>query len=266
MRTEITGGFVRDHLPPVPADADKFTRGHLFMVCGSYGMAGAAVLAARSALRTGVGYLTAAVPEQVWPVFTAAVPEAVCLVYDGQDPDSVREAMKKGVRRADAVLAGCGLGTLRDRVLPVLLPICGKPLLLDADGLNYLARAGYGTPLENEPAPAGAAASWSASPDTVLTPHAGEMARLLSGTAEDVQADRVRALERALSLYGGTVLLKGPRTLVGHGGSRNGGTQPGGIFAEGSRPGESLPRETQPDGIFDGGSETGGTMPSGTGS
>ena len=120
--------------------------------------------------------------------------------------------------------------------------------------------------MENEPAPTGAAASWSASPDTVLTPHAGEMARLLSGTAEDVQADRVRALERALSLYGGTVLLKGPRTLVGHGGSRKGGTQPGGNLAGGSRPGESLPRETQPDGIFAGGSETGGTMPgSGTG-
>ena len=77
--TVTTREYVASHLPPRTADSHKGTYGTLLTVCGSYGMAGAALLCARGALRSGVGLLRAAVPHSVYPLLVEAVPEAVFL-------------------------------------------------------------------------------------------------------------------------------------------------------------------------------------------
>lgn len=188
----ITAAYVRDRLPEIRKEYNKYDRGRLLLIAGSYGMAGACILACRSALRSGIGYLNAAVPKEIYGIVAGAVPEAVFTVYE--KPEDLAEALGK----ADAVLLGPGLGTLRDDISAFVLSEGTKPLLIDADGLNALAaqpRAFSGR-------------------DVVLTPHEGEMARLLGTSSAEVRLDRRGALLRAAELYQAAVLLKGPETLV----------------------------------------------------
>ena len=95
---EITGTFVRERLPEIKKEYNKYDRGRLLLIAGSYGMAGACILASRAALRAGTGYLNAAVPKEIYEVVTSAVPEAVFTVYE--QPEDLREALQK----ADSVL------------------------------------------------------------------------------------------------------------------------------------------------------------------
>lgn len=188
----ITAAYVRDRLPEIRKEYNKYDRGRLLLIAGSYGMAGACILACRSALRSGIGYLNAAVPKEIYGIVAGAVPEAVFTVYE--KPEDLAEALGK----ADAVLLGPGLGTLRDDISAFVFSEGTKPLLIDADGLNALAaqpRAFSGR-------------------DVVLTPHEGEMARLLGTSSAEVRLDRRGALLRAAELYQAAVLLKGPETLV----------------------------------------------------
>ncbi len=192
---------VREALPVIEKQFHKFNRGRLFLVAGSKGMAGAAIMAGRAALRCGVGFLDIAMPEAIYPVVTAALPEAVSSIYDPDDVKSMRKVFTAGIEKADAVAIGCGLGELKDRVCPIVFEQCGKPLLIDADGLNHVA----GIAFEKELLKSG---------DIVLTPHSGEMGRLLGMTGREVEADRLQAAETAAARYNAAVLLKGPETLV----------------------------------------------------
>ncbi len=189
---EITEAFVRERLPEIRSEYNKYDRGRLLVIAGSFGMAGACILACRSALRSGIGYLNAAVPKEIYGILAASVPEAVFTVYE--DPEDLEDALSK----ADAVLLGPGLGSQRDAVSAFVFRNGTKPLLIDADGLNALAA---------DPR------AFSAR-DVVLTPHEGEMARLLGTSSAEVRADRRGALLRAAELYRASVLLKGPETLV----------------------------------------------------
>ncbi|MBP5225119.1 MAG: hypothetical protein J6Z38_06015, partial [Lachnospiraceae bacterium] len=130
--------FVLEHLPKIGAAADKYARGHLLVVAGSYGMAGAAILCIRAAFASGAGYVSAMMPGTVYPVITAAVPEAVCLPYGEGDGDGFRRQFEKAAGRCDAVVFGPGTGTLRDMLAGPVFET-EKPLLIDADGLNALA-------------------------------------------------------------------------------------------------------------------------------
>ena len=201
MKT-VNGRFVKEHLPEIPADANKYTRGYLLLIAGSYGMAGAAVMAARAALRTGVGYLNLAVPASIYGIVSQAVPEAVFTVYDETDPKDIEEKLIPPMKRASAVAFGSGTGALREMLFRIVSENCEKPLLLDADGLNALSEA--------EPVSLRAA-------ELVLTPHAGEMARLLKCTSEDVERDRTAAVLAASARYHAVTLLKGPETLIAGG-------------------------------------------------
>lgn len=192
-------GFVKAQLPEIPEDANKFTRGRLLLFCGSYGMAGAAIMAVRAAFRAGAGFVDLAVPERLYPVVAAAVPEAVITLYDEADTEKLQETAGRALKKADAVVMGCGLGSLRSLVCPAVLRICDRPMVLDADALNEMALSGL-RPLYPEKA--------------VLTPHEGEMARLLSMSSADVKADREGSLRKAVSVYHAAALLKGPGTLI----------------------------------------------------
>jgi NAD(P)H-hydrate epimerase len=197
----ITAAWVaEDMLRSRAADAHKGSAGYLTLVAGQPGMAGAAVLAARTAVRGGVGIVRVVSDPQNREIVQTAVPEAVFVPWDS--PERVAES----AAWADAIALGPGLGrdptrvTLVDRILGAR---GAKPILLDADGLN----------LWEGRADALAVALRGAA---LLTPHPGEMARLLGRPLSEVLADPPAAARDAADRFGATVLLKGAPSWVAH--------------------------------------------------
>ncbi len=175
---------------PRKRDGDtKYTAGSVLVVGGAAGMSGAAALAARAAFRADAGYVAIAAPEASLPVLETLVVEAV-----KRPLDDVFEA----VERASALALGPGLGRSPERheLVRRLLGQTDVPAVADADALHELA------PFER-------------SVPTVLTPHSGELGRLLGEESKWVDAHRLEALRRAVELYGCVVLLKGADTLIG---------------------------------------------------
>ena len=193
--------------PPRPDDAHKGTFGTLLILGGSTQMIGAPMLAARSAYRAGVGLVRVAMPHSVLAAALSTLPEAVGLGLEGWDDDvpHFRAAMDK----ATALVVGPGLGQ-EPAGGPLLEAVYQgeKPAVVDADGLNLLAgRDAWPTDFA---APA------------VLTPHPGEMGRLLKFLPDwaDVPTDedgRVKLAGDAARAFGRTVALKGHRTVVSDG-------------------------------------------------
>lgn len=182
--------------PPRAADSHKGTYGTLFSLCGSYTMAGAAILAARAAYRCGVGLTVCAVPDRIYPLVAGAVPEAVFAPYD-TDPLSAYETWAPKIT---ALLIGCGLGRTADHAVHHLLERATVPIILDADGIN--AVAGHIVIPKADSA------------SLVLTPHPAELARLLGTSVKAVQQDREGAAVQAAKQFHATVALKGHRTVV----------------------------------------------------
>ncbi len=196
--TVITPGWVREHRPRRGPDTHKYEVGTLLLVAGRPGMAGAAIMAGRAALRTGVGLLRTASPAENRAILQEAVPEAIYV--DAGDTDALEEALSD----ADAVAVGPGMG--RDPTAAELLErvaASGKaPLLLDADALTL---AGQGVISLEELA--------SRRP-VVLTPHAGEMARISAHDKEGIREDRLGAARATARELGCVLLLKGLPSLV----------------------------------------------------
>jgi NAD(P)H-hydrate epimerase len=186
-------------LPPRERDAHKGDFGHVLIVAGSPGKSGAAILAARAAVRSGAGLVTAAVPEPILQTVDLGSIESMTV---GLPAEGLVEAVLAAARGKDVVGLGPGLGStepisaaVRRLVLAVELP-----LVLDADGVN--AFAGRAGELAGRKAP------------TVLTPHPGELGRLLGISSQEVQADRLGAVRRAAKESQAIVVLKGGRTLI----------------------------------------------------
>ena len=206
MTTIITTKeYVAAHLPRRVADSHKGTYGTLLTVCGSYGMAGAALLCARGALRSGVGLLRAAVPQSVYPLLVDAIPEAVFAPVSERDgcvsADAI-PALSEALTTADAVVVGCGLGRGEGQTAVVrhILSHSTVPVILDADGINAVSL--HIVTEETRLAP------------LILTPHPGEMARLLGVSTAAVQADRCAVACRLAREAQAVVVLKGHHTLV----------------------------------------------------
>ncbi len=182
-------------LPARPASAHKGLYGTVLVVGGDYGMAGAVALAAEAALRCGAGLVKAATRAEHVAALVARTPEAMpAAVQSGQELAALVES-------ADVLVLGPGLGQSpwSEQLLQVAAA-CGKPMVLDADGLNLLAR-GRGIAVARRD-------NW------VLTPHPGEAARLLGTSTAAVQADRFAAARLLQQRYGGVVVLKGNGSLV----------------------------------------------------
>lgn len=200
-----TKEYVASHLPPRVADSHKGTYGTLLTVCGSYGMAGAALLCARGALRSGVGLLRAAVPQSVYPLLVDALPEAVFHAVSEQDgcfsADAI-PALTDALATADAVVMGCGMGRGEGQTAVVrhILTHSPVPVILDADGINAVS--------------AHILAEEARSAPLILTPHPGEMARLTGLSTAEVQANRQAVACRLARETGAVVVLKGHCTLI----------------------------------------------------
>ena len=187
---------------PMPRD-HKGSRGRVAVVAGSEMYSGAAVLTVQGALRMGAGYVVAVVPEPVAPVLRLALPSALVRVIPASADGSVATVadVLGAVADADAIVAGPGLttGPGATEAVRALVSQTRAPLVLDADALTVFS--GEPEALRTRTAP------------LLLTPHPGEMARLIDSDAETVQADRLEAAV-ALSSASTACLLKGPHSVV----------------------------------------------------
>lgn len=183
-------------LPKRPFDSHKGMNGHALLCVGSATYPGAALLCARAALRGGAGLLTVCTPDPVRPFF-AAVPEAITVPTGTQDwCEQALEAVGSALanKQSIGVGSGAGKGDLTKVIEAVLRS--GKKAVLDADALNQMAQHRELINLLHE--------------NVVLTPHTGEMARLLGISVSDVLSDPLKAVRS----FRCTTLLKGATTLV----------------------------------------------------
>ena len=174
----------------------KYDAGGVLVVGGSPGMSGAPALSALAAFRAGAGVVWVCVPESEHAAVAGHAPEL--MVHAGLEPDRVLEL----AARAGAVVAGPGLGRSggASTLVDALVRRVEAPLVLDADAL--FALAGRLESLRDRPGP------------TALTPHAGELGRLLERASGEIAEARLEAVSEAAERSGAAVLLKGPDTLV----------------------------------------------------
>lgn len=195
---------------PRVLDANKGRFGHVLVVGGSPGKCGAAAMASLAALRNGAGLVTAAIPRSVAAIVAGFAPELMTVLLDdsaagGITAKNLEANRRSALLRGMTVLAvGPGLGREPDTVEFVreLITTSELPSVLDADGLN--AFEGCAEKLDGSKRP------------LVLTPHPGEMARILGCTIADVERDRLGTARSFATQHNATLVLKGWRTLVAH--------------------------------------------------
>ena len=209
-----TGTSKRIFEAPRPIDSNKGMYGHVLLIGGASGKAGAPSMASVAALRAGAGLVTAAVPRSILNTVALITPELMTAALEEDESGSIAltnadpDRLEKLLKRITVLAIGPGLGTDGDASEFVRRTVTGTtvPLVIDADGLN--AFKGQAALLRE--------ASRGGERAVVLTPHPGEMATLLGITTRAVQADRVNLARRFSTEHGVTLVLKGWRTLVAH--------------------------------------------------
>jgi NAD(P)H-hydrate epimerase len=202
----LDAGMARSLLPRIEAGRNKYDRGTVLVVAGARGMTGAAIMSATAAARTGAGLTVLAVPESAWPAPQEVIPEvmtrALASGADGAFAAGAFSALSGELDRYAAIAIGPGLSKSADAAALVveLLGAATSPVVLDADGL-----AGFAGAIER--------LAERASP-LVITPHHGEMARLLGRTSAEVGRDPIGTAREAARRSGAIVALKGAPTVV----------------------------------------------------
>lgn len=204
--TKINKTYFKKHYPKRTKNSYKNLNGKVFIIAGSKNMPGAAVLAARAAYRAGAGFITVATVKENRAALIKAVPEALILdikssngYLNGESLKQIKTYLKGNPQ--DVILAGCGLGKGAGIILNLLKAV-KLPAVIDADGLNYIAKAG---------------AAKLQGLTCILTPHEGEIKRLLG----KLPFDKNTAAKNISVLSGGVCLLKGPNTQVCSGNLKN---------------------------------------------
>ena len=244
-------------LPEHAKDAHKGTRGRVLIVGGSRGMSGAPCLSARGAYRVGAGLVRVAVPKTIWDIVAIKLDECTTLGWPATTTGAFTASLgdKKYLLNEhfehDVIVMGMGLSSapVTAKGVKASVPGIEKPLLLDADALN--AYTGELSEL--------AKAIKEQKRRVVLTPHPGEMARLMDASTKEIQSNRLDYARECADKTGAVVVLKGAGTLVidgqkpdviyknatGNAGMGKGGTGDvlsgmiGGMIAQGLAPFES---------------------------
>ena len=205
----LTRDWARSVLPRRPLEANKGTFGRVLVVAGSINYIGAAYLACSGAIRVGAGLVTLATPVSLQPILASKLTEVTYLPL----PESHRGIVSPGAAKLihqqldqyDVLLLGCGLGQSQSAIRFISTTLLrGKvtlpPLVLDADALNTLAKI----------------PNWwlQLVTDAILTPHPGEMARLVGVSVDEVQQDRQEMAKRVSLDWKKTVVLKGAYTVI----------------------------------------------------
>jgi ADP-dependent NAD(P)H-hydrate dehydratase / NAD(P)H-hydrate epimerase len=187
----------------------KYEQGHLLLVCGSRPYFGAAILAASAARASGVGMLSIAVPDSLRLTLVSHIPDALVIGCPegaaGEIADLPPEITLETLEKYDAIACGCGLSPQAHAVVQKVLA-SQRPLILDADGLNILAKLMAKLVALNFP---------QRSAPTILTPHPGEFKRLFPALIPSLE-NRLLAVQQAAQQSGMVVLLKGARTAIAH--------------------------------------------------
>jgi hydroxyethylthiazole kinase-like uncharacterized protein yjeF len=194
MKT-FTKDSIKALIQPRKANSHKGNFGHALLIAGNIGRVGAAVIAARACLRSGVGLLTVSVPQEERVILQIAIPEAMLILRDG---------VIEELNNYSALGIGCGIGT-SDNAKELLIAILSQiniPLLLDADALNIMSN---NKDLLNQ-----------IPPKTILTPHPKEFDRLFG--LHDSENDRTFTAIQKAQEYDIIIVLKGHKTLVTSGG------------------------------------------------
>lgn len=192
-------------LPKPNHNAHKGSNGHLLCLCGSYSMPGAAVICAKSAIRSGVGLVKLTLPKSAYPLVASQITQPVFHPvedYKGILSISAIDSILVDVKWSSAIAIGCGMGVndYTKEITKSVLQNSNVPIILDADGINsIISRINI---LLDVKAP------------VVLTPHPAEMSRLISSTVEYVQSNRISVAKNFAKQYGVIVALKGANTVV----------------------------------------------------
>ena len=204
-----TAERVKNLLPQRPISANKGTFGKVLVIAGSVNYIGAAYLACTGAMRVGAGLVTLATPASLQSILASKLTEATYLPLhevNGQIDSTISiKLLKDEIPKYNAILVGCGLGQseqIADLIKRLFLDneIDLPPVVLDADALNILA---------NEP-------EWwrRFKGNAILTPHPGEMARLIGMEVDEVQKNRLNVTEEAVHRWNQTVVLKGAYSIT----------------------------------------------------
>ncbi|HEY8715536.1 MAG TPA: NAD(P)H-hydrate dehydratase, partial [Candidatus Acidoferrum sp.] len=192
-----------------PADSNKGTFGHVLLVAGSRGKSGAAILAGRMAVRAGAGLVTVATPAEVSPVVAGGQAEYMTVPLEATPAGTIglkntaQDNWKKIEKGMTVLAIGPGLGMEDETQQAIRAMVRGTelPIILDADGLNAFAeRAGELRERESK--------------FLAVTPHPGEMGRLLGCSIKEVQNDRLKAAREAAKSFNAHVILKGFHTII----------------------------------------------------
>ena len=199
----ITEKTVKNIIERRKREIHKGSCGRILIAAGSVGMAGAAVLAARGALRSGAGLVQLSVPEEIFPIVQTGVFEATCLTDSLDNID---------LSRYNAAAAGPGLGDSRESVekVRILLDSFDGPLVLDADGLNIAAREDFFGLMK---------AREARGVKLIITPHMGEAKRLM-GRDFSPNMRRCELAEALAEKTGAVTVLKGAGTVVAAAGEK----------------------------------------------
>lgn len=203
----ITRDQVRGMIRPRPTDAHKGATGHALVVAGAPGKTGAAAMAAMAALRAGAGLVTLGIPASLEPIMETRILEAMTEALpeeDGRLTETSTDRVIALLAAKQCLALGPGIGTAAGTKAMVtnLVRTCPVPMVIDADGLNCLA--GQTAVLKAARAPA------------ILTPHPGEMARLMGISTQQVQNDRIGSARTFARAHGVFLVLKGAMTVVAH--------------------------------------------------
>ena len=197
-------------LPQRPSYSHKGTYGRVFVAAASTGMTGAAALTSAGALRVGAGLVTLGAPKSLNPILEQKLTEVMTFplpeTAEGSLALEAKSHIVDAVERTKSVLAiGPGLSQHPETVALVhsLIHESNAPTVIDADGINALSKSKE--------------ILSSLSPQTVLTPHPGEMARLIGGTVEALERNRLGIAQQFAETYNVTLVLKGAPTVVAHG-------------------------------------------------
>ncbi|OGP32203.1 MAG: hypothetical protein A2073_00975 [Deltaproteobacteria bacterium GWC2_42_11] len=202
----IEDADIKKLLKKRPKDSHKGIFGHLLVLSGSTGKTGAAAMTCLGAMRVGTGLVTLGIPEslnrimeeKLTEVMTEPLPETKSKTLGGISFDRVKEVLKN--KQAIAIGPGMtAVNDVRDLVLK-LIKETNLPIVIDADAINVLKGNLYVLKQANVP--------------TVMTPHPGEMARLLDLSTKDVQADRINTASGFATENNVTLVLKGARTVI----------------------------------------------------
>ena len=196
---------VRGCFPQRQRNTHKGVFGKLLCICGSLGMAGSATFAGKAAAMSGVGMVEMAVTREVYPIVAANLVDPVYVLLDSSESGTIAASsiplILEKMKSASAVMIGCGMGKGEDvtAVVEAVIRNAEVPIVIDADGLNAI-KDNLGILAE-------------AKAPVVMTPHPGEMARLVGKTNDEVQSQRLEVASSFAMTYGVYMVLKGANTV-----------------------------------------------------